>query len=259
MLEAQGLQLSAGGRVRVDDADFAARGGELTVVLGPNGAGKSTLLQGLSGGLKPDAGRATLDGTLLSSLPARELARRRAWLEQHPLRPEGLTALEAVATGAAALRRQAQDAAQQALTLAQCQHLAARRVETLSGGEWQRVTLARALCQLLASDYAGTRFLLLDEPSAALDLGSADALLGSLRQLAREQRLGVVAVLHDLNLALRHADRVVLMDGGRIAAAGPCAEVMQRPRLESLYGVRLAELSDEATALRAFVPLSPGQ
>jgi iron complex transport system ATP-binding protein len=177
----------------------------------------------------------------------------RAVVEQQPGWQAGLTVSELVLMGAY-LSPGGQHYCRQAMRLAQCEPWAERRLESLSGGERQRAHLARALLQLLCSSET-QRFLLLDEPTAALDFGVADALMAQIRQLAQSLSLGVVAVVHDINLALRHADRVLLMADGRGAAFGLPAEVMQKSRLEALYGVRLAELVSADELIRAFVPL----
>jgi len=139
------------------------------------------------------------------------------------------------------------------LELAGIRAFAERMSDTLSGGEAQRVLLARAWYQLLASDKK-ERYLLLDEPTAMLDIGAADALFRDIAAFARQEKIGMLAVVHDLNLALRHADRVALLQDGQCVAAGPTAEIMQAERLESIYGVRLVELSHpEIEEWRAFI------
>lgn len=254
MLEALGVSLAAGGQRLIEDVSFSARPGELTLIIGPNGAGKSTLLSLLSGLRQPDRGTVRYDGTTPLALGVRRLARLRAVVEQQPGWQPGLRAEELVMMGGY-LAAHGQGDWRAAMRLARCDDLTGRRLETLSGGERQRLQLARAMLQLMVSA-AAPRYLLLDEPTAALDFGLADALIADVRQWTRQYRLGAVAVVHDLNLALRHADRVLLMDNGRGAAFGPADDVMQKTRLEAIYGVRLAELVSDDERLRAFVPLN---
>ncbi|TDR82073.1 ABC transporter ATP-binding protein [Paludibacterium purpuratum] len=254
MLEASHLTLRHDGLTLLDDLSLTAACGELTLIIGPNGAGKSTLLSLLSGLRMPASGQIRLCGHDPYRLGARELARLRAVVEQAPGWQPGFSAAELVMMGGY-LPAGRQADWRDAMRLMRCDALAERRLETLSGGERQRVHLARALLQLLCSD-ATQRLLLLDEPTAALDFGLADALMAQLRELAQTHRIGIVAVVHDLNLAGRHADRILLMKNGCGAAFGTPSEVMRKERLEAIYGVRLAELISQDEQLRAFVPLS---
>jgi iron complex transport system ATP-binding protein len=253
MLEALGAGFSVRGRRLLADISLTAQPGELTLIIGPNGAGKSTLISLLSGLRHPTEGLIRLNGIAPQTLSANKLARLRAVVEQHAGWQPGLTAAELAMMGAYLTQDTTGDW-REAMRLTQCLELADRRLETLSGGELQRVHLARALLQLMTST-AAERYLLLDEPTAALDFGLADSLMAQIRVLAREYRLGVVAVVHDLNLALRHADQVLLMDSGRGIAFGAAADIMQKERLETLYGVRLAELVSADAQHRAFVPM----
>lgn len=255
MLEALGASYSLRGHSLLQPVSFSAAAGELTIIIGPNGAGKSTLLALLSGYLQPSSGRIRINQCDPHRTPARKLARMRAVVEQQAGWQPGMLASELVSMGAYQARESAASW-QQAMRLTECESLAARRIETLSGGERQRVHLARALLQLQSSSEA-ERFLLLDEPTAALDFGLADTLLGHIRQWTRDMGIGVVAVVHDLNLTLRHADRVLLLADGCGAAFGPCAEVMQKHNLETIYGVRLAELVSPDQQHRAFIPMQP--
>ncbi|MBV8647265.1 ATP-binding cassette domain-containing protein [Paludibacterium sp.] len=254
MLEARRLTLRRGERALIDDLSLTAACGELTLIVGPNGAGKSTLLSLLSGLTPPTSGDLRLAGRDVRTLSARDLARLRAVVEQEPGWQPGFNAAELVMMGGY-LQGGSRNGWREAMRLMQCDALAKRQLETLSGGERQRVHLARALWQLMSSGES-QRFWLLDEPTAALDFGLADALLAEVRALAQTLRLGVVAVVHDLNLAWRHADQILLMESGRGAAFGPPGEIMQKDRLEALYGVRLAELISHDEQLRAFVPLA---
>lgn len=230
------------------DISLACAAGELTVILGPNGAGKSTLLHAIGGYYPAAAGEILLAGKALADLDAGRLAGCRALVEQHPARPAGMRVADLLCIGVA----QPDPAILvQVLALSDCQTLLARDCASLSGGELQRVHLARALHQLLASK-APQRYLLLDEPTAALDIGAANQQLATLRQLAQRWQLGMIAVLHDVNLALRHADKVLLLKDGVQIAHGDTAQVMTQARLEQVYDTRLAELSDHH-GQRAFI------
>ncbi|MBV8678909.1 MAG: ABC transporter ATP-binding protein [Aquitalea sp.] len=257
MLELRQVSLLRQGKTLVQPVSLQADLGQLCAILGPNGAGKSSLLQLMSGYQPASSGSVILDGQDIATQTPAWLACRRAVVEQHPACPEGWCVSELLATavylaapgqGAAAIR--------QAVALSHCSDLIARRLETLSGGELQRVHLARALCQLLASTQTA-RYLLLDEATSALDFAMADAMMTQLRRIARELNIGVVAVMHDLNLALRHADQVLLLRDGCGMAFGKTADIMQKQRLEAIYGIRLAELISPDASIRAFVPHPP--
>lgn len=239
---------------RAEQISLALHPGELLVLIGPNGAGKSSAMSLLAGLNHPDSGQVTLDDIPLTTLGPARLAAQRAVMEQQIRLPVGLDARAIIEMGA--YRHGQMQAVDEALRLTCTEDLAPRDAETLSGGESQRVLLARALAQILTDQYH-ERYLLLDEPTAALDIGMADALLAQIHRIAHELNIGVLAILHDVNLALRHADRVGLMADGRLEAIGPTADIMQRGRLETLYGVRLAELMHaDDPSLKAFIPLN---
>ncbi len=256
MLEAVDVSVSRQGRQLLDKVSLTVRTGEVCAVLGPNGAGKSTLLHIVSGYGKPDAGLVRMaDITVHQGLP-KALAAHRAVMEQHPAAPAGWTAADLIRTGLYAHPTSAgESAVGEAVTLTCTEDLLPRGLQGLSGGERQRVHLARTLCQLLASR-APERYLLLDEPTAALDFAAADGLMTQLQRIARQYDIGVLVVLHDLNLALRHADTVMLLKAGSSQAFGPATEVMRKDRLEAIYGVALAELISPDARVRAFVPMS---
>jgi len=222
------------------DADVRVAPGEVLVVLGPNGAGKSTLLALLAGLLRPTGGSIVLDGDVLAGPGGRFTAPHRrgiALLAQQPLLFPHLDVEANVAFGprsAGASRRAARDAARRWLDVVGTADLARRRPHQVSGGQAQRVAVARALA-------ADPRLLLLDEPLAALDVAAAPEVRRVLRQVLRgEPRRSAVLVTHDLLDALALADRVVVLDGGRVVEEGPVAEVLASPR--SAFGARIAGL-----------------
>jgi len=231
LLEAREVTVRAGASTLLDAVSLALAPGELVAVAGPNGAGKTTLLRVLEGDLVPAAGAVLLDGRPLRAHRPRDLARRRAVLPQDTRLAFPFTVAEVVRMGRWPWPPSpSRDHAAVAAALAACDvtHLADRRVPTLSGGERTRVALARVLAQ-------DTAVLLLDEPTAALDLRHQRAVLAAARARADAGR-AVLAVLHDLNLAAAHADRVVLLDAGRVVADGPPAAVLTADRLTALYG-----------------------
>jgi iron complex transport system ATP-binding protein len=254
MLELQDVSLKLGSKTVIRQVSLQAHPAELCVILGPNGAGKSSLLQLMSGYRQPDSGQVWLAGKPLTGQGAAGLARQRAVVEQHPARPAGWRVAELIATGAYQAPGAVTDSAwQQAVALSDTASLLDRTLGSLSGGEAQRVHLARALLQLLVSS-CPERYLLLDEATSALDFAIADAMVARLHHIASSLGIGIVAVMHDLNLALRHADRVLLLRDGGAVACGKTADIMQKQQLEAIYGVALTELISPDTQVRAFVP-----
>lgn len=249
MLEARGLTLRLGGRLVLDRADFAARPGEVTAVVGPNGAGKSTLLACLSGALRPE-GAVRMAGVDPASATPAELARLRAVLEQTPAlgAPFPVRALAALAIPREIAPDDADRIVRVALDRMGLTRFAERPATELSGGERHRAHMARALAQLAAGRLlGGGRWLLLDEPTASLDLAHQSAAMRAARAAAQDGA-GVVAVLHDLGLAAAFADRVAVMQAGRIVADGPPRAIFTPERLSQVYGLPVA-VADIAGAL----------
>lgn len=233
-LELQHVRVSLGGKPVLRDLSLVLRGGMVTALVGPNGAGKSTLLRVLTRVLRPDGGEVCLAGRSLQHWSRRELARRMAIVAQEPKLPEGFTVFDLVMMGRSpylgALGRETAidlEAVRGALRRVRLESLADRRVEELSGGERQRVALARALAQTPA-------WLLLDEPTNNLDVRHQIDILRFVRAQA-SSGLGVLIVLHDLNLAARAADRVVLLEAGAVRADGLVGEVLTEGLLRSVY------------------------
>jgi iron complex transport system ATP-binding protein len=228
MLECFSLCVRASWRRLLVNLDMRLEPGEFLAVLGENGAGKTTLLRALAGEpLAPlrSSGRVTLAGRPIHAWSARERARLRAVLPQHTDLAFAFTAEEVARLGRYPHGGTAVDdalIAARALQMADAEHLAQRDVATLSGGERARVFLAAVLAQLWETESDQPRFLLLDEPTAALDLAHQHHLLATAREFAATRGLGMLAILHDLNLAAQYADRVlVLRDGGLLAQGAP--------------------------------------
>lgn len=238
------LTAGYGPREVLRDVTLEARAGELVALVGPNGAGKSTLIRAVSGVLSPRRGSVRVDGEDLWRLRPAERARRVAVVPQTVRLPAAFTVSEIVRLGRAphlALwgreGRRDRAIAWEAMLRTEVDALAGRRVGELSGGERQRVTLARALTQ-------EPRVLLLDEATAHLDLRHQVSILELVRSLARQHDLAVVATLHDLNQAALFADRIALLESGRLRACGPPARVLVPEILEPAYGVRVRVIAD---------------
>jgi molybdate transport system ATP-binding protein len=247
------FHLQATVRARGFDVGLSLAPGETVAVLGPNGAGKSTLLNIIAGLLRPDAGRAEIDGKVLFNLDGGATAwtaphhRGTALLAQEPLLFPHLSALENVAFGprsAGTARKAARESARKWLAAVDAADLEARRPAELSGGQAQRVAVARALA-------ANPEVLLLDEPMAALDIHAAPLLRRLLKKVLAGRR--AIIITHDVLDALMLADRVIVLEGGRIAEEGPTRQVLQRPRSRfaaGLAGLNLISGTLTATGLR---------
>ncbi|MFF9426927.1 heme ABC transporter ATP-binding protein [Streptomyces sp. NPDC014746] len=230
--EAVGVRVERGPRTVLDGVGVAVRAGEVLALVGPNGAGKSTLLAVLAADLAPDAGEVRVGGRAAGDWPAGELALRRAVLPQDAALSFPFPAGEVVRMGRApwaGTAREAEDdeAVAAAMAATRTGAFATRPFSALSGGERARVALARVLAQR-------TGLLLLDEPTAALDLRHQELVLRVCRERA-EAGDAVVVVLHDLGLAAAHADRVAVLDDGRIAAEGAPSEVFGEELLSRVY------------------------
>lgn len=238
----------------LDGVSLGAPRGRLTAVVGPNGSGKSTLVRALVGRATLARGRILVDGAPLESSARRTIATRVAVVTQReePAFPLGVR--DYVALGRyphlglfRGASRDDRAAVEQAIALTETEHLATRAITELSGGEWQRVRLARAVAQ-------GGDAIVLDEPTTFLDVAHEMAVFELLSRLAREQR-AVLLVSHQLNLVARFADHIVLLHAGRVAAAGSPAEVMQGAVLERVYEWPLVVTRDPAVGAPALVPL----
>lgn len=246
MLEAISLTARVSGRALLADVDLSLAPGNLLAVLGENGAGKSTLLKRLAGdaptpGLRVE-GQVRLAGRRIGDWPVAQLARLRAVLPQRSELAFSFTALEVVSFGRYPASRGwlgASDLAiaRAALELTDAAHLAQRDVTTLSGGEAARVHLAAALAQLWETESDLPRFLLLDEPTAALDLAHQHHLLACASVFARGRGIGVLAILHDLNLAATYAQSVMVLRGGRVLVQGKPDEVFSAETIRAGFGV----------------------
>ncbi|MFN4121433.1 heme ABC transporter ATP-binding protein [Acidovorax sp.] len=256
-LQCINARVQVGGRTLLEGLTATLPPGRFTAILGPNGAGKSTLLSLLSAQRKPDAGQVLLDGMPLSSLPAATLALRRAVVPQESAVAFDFTAREVAELGRYPHRQQPapHEAAivDGALGATGVIALAERSFNTLSGGEKARVHLARALAQVWSPRPDGAaRWLLLDEPTAALDLAHQHQALRLLRDWAHGEGCSVVAVLHDVNLALRYADDVLLLSPDTGALHGAAGEVLTRDRIGEVWAVRCREVLADGVAQYVF-------
>jgi iron complex transport system ATP-binding protein len=254
MLSVRALHAGYPNRPVLRGVDVDCARGELVAIPGPNGCGKTTLLRVLSGVLSYREGSATLDGAEVRTMPPAALARRVGVVAQTAVLPDRFSAFELALMGRTPHLRLLQsesrrdiDAVREAMERADCWHLRDRFVDELSGGERQRVVIARALAQQ-------PELLLLDEPTSHLDIQHQVEVFELALRLCREQRLAVVASVHDLTLASTFADRVALMADGRIVADGPAAEVLREEAIEQVYGTAVRVLAHPSTGRPVVVP-----
>ncbi|MGQ4532185.1 heme ABC transporter ATP-binding protein [Dermabacteraceae bacterium P13138] len=258
LLSAREVCLSLGGNLILDGVSLDIEAGQTTVLVGPNGAGKSTLFGVLAGDLQPDSGTVQLNGRPLADYGHLELARQRAVQLQQSQLAFSFTVRDTVLMGRApwqGTEKEAQDLAvvADALDTADMSALAQRPVPVLSGGERARSAFARLIAQ-------ETPLLLLDEPTAALDIHHQERLAGHALRLSREGA-AVVMIVHDLSLAAAYADRIVLLRGGRICADGTPREVLTAPLLSEVYDHPILVLTDPHTGSPLIVPsrTQPGE
>jgi iron complex transport system ATP-binding protein len=237
-IELQGVTVVLGGRPVVDRIDASVAEGEWLALIGPNGAGKTTVLRAIAR-LLPFSGSISLGGRSIRDLPRGELARLIAVVPQEPSTPPWMTVAEYVLLGRtphlgalAKEGRRDREAAAQALARLDLLEFRGRRLGTLSGGEKQRAVVARALAQ-------EAKIVLLDEPTAALDIGHQQQAFDLLDALRAESGLTLVAAMHDLTLAAQYADRMVLLDSGRVAADGTPRDVLTEELIASHYGASI--------------------
>jgi len=255
-IQAQGVSMRRAGRLILDDVCVSASAGEFVAVIGPNGAGKSTLLSVLSGLVAPDDGAIHLNDRALSDYTPKEMARLRAFLPQNPRCEWPLPVHRLVGLGLTPMLPAFGDFAPREIerieaVLAACDLTVQRNqpVTTLSGGELARAMLARAMV-------ADPAMLVVDEPLTGLDPRHAQDAARRLQQLAVGQGKLVIASIHDLNMALRCANRVWALRDGRLIADGPPTEVIQPKLLREIFDV---EVSIFGTGTGAFVDFSPRQ
>jgi iron complex transport system ATP-binding protein len=243
MLEVHRLHVNYRDRAVLQDVNLHVVPGEVLAVIGPNGAGKTTLIRAISGVQPIQAGMILVGGQDLTSVSPQCKARLLAVVPQARQLPEDFTVVNTVLLGRTPYLNWLGSAgendyalAQSAMELTQLTQLANRRVGELSGGEQQLVLLARALAQ-------DAPLLLLDEPTTYLDLQHQSTLLNLVRRLAVEKRLAVLMVLHDLNLAGLYADRVVILVGGKVFAAGSPTEVITAQNLAEIYRIPVSVIT----------------
>jgi iron complex transport system ATP-binding protein len=236
MIELHDVSLGYDHRVILHDVDMRAKPGQILGLVGPNGSGKSTLIKGMTGVIDLLSGRISIDDRDIRSIRRDELARLVATVPQDPTLPAVFTAFEVVIMGRTPhlglLRYEGgRDLAiaWRAMEATHTQSFAERRASDLSGGERQRLIIARALTQQ-------PKAMLLDEPTANLDINHQVEILNLVRGLCRVQSLTVIIALHDLNLAAQYCDWMIMLNGGRVHAEGTPVDILTAPNIKKVYG-----------------------
>lgn len=260
MLEVRNITVKIGSKTIIEDLSLQAAPGEVVAIVGPNGAGKSTFLKALCGDLKPSTGEIWMDGRRLAECSSIEWAQVRAMLPQHSTLSFPFSVEEVVLMGRSphsnSISRSIDyQIAHEALKAVETQHLAYRKYTTLSGGEQQRVHLARVLAQIWRPLPSRSRYLLLDEPISSLDLAYQHSTLSIARNFARDN-VTVVVILHDLNLAAQYADRILILKNGRQFALGSPQTVLTPEIISDAFSIEVTVLPHPnlACPLIVFVP-----
>jgi iron complex transport system ATP-binding protein len=255
-LRAESVTVGYGEAPVVRDLTLAIPDGRVTTIIGPNGCGKSTMLRTLARLLKPTSGTVLLDEEPITSISTKEIARRMALLPQTPVAPEGLLVRDLVGRGRHPHQRwfaqwsaDDEQVVEAALRMTDTAELRDRPLDQLSGGQRQRAWIAMTLAQ-------DTELLLLDEPTTYLDLAHQVEVLDLVTRLNRERGRTVAMVLHDLNLAARYSNHMVVMKAGAIVTQGPPSEIVTAAMLSEVFALDADVLPDPRTGLPIIVPTS---
>jgi iron complex transport system ATP-binding protein len=254
-LASEKLSFSYSNRLILDRISVEMRAGEVVVLLGANGAGKTTLLQSLCRQLRPESGSVRVSGQEIAHLSRRALSQSIAFMPQHENRQAELSVYDVVSLGRTPhcgwwkpLSKSDRGAIEDALVTTGLSELRERLITQISGGEWRRMILARALAQ-------DAPILLLDEPTAGLDLKYQFDILNRVRQMARDRKWVVVITLHDLNHAAMFGDRLALLADGKLIAVGTAREVLTPPLIERSFGISATVIDHPIHGSPLVVPL----
>lgn len=258
-LETKSLSLSYGETMIINELDLKIPKGEITVFIGSNGCGKSTLLRSLARLLKPQTGSVLLEGSKISSLPTKEIAKQLAILPQGPVAPEGLTVLQLVKQGRYPYQnwfrqwsKEDEEKVQKALESTGLSDLADRQIDSLSGGQRQRAWIAMTLAQ-------DTDIILLDEPTTYLDMTHQIEILDLLFELNEKEQRTIVMVLHDLNLACRYAHHIVALQDKQIYAQGKPEEVITCQLVRNVFNMNCEVTVDPLFGTPLCIPHGRGR
>jgi len=249
ILEVRGLSVQAGKKDLLSSLNLTFEAGSWSSIIGPNGAGKTTLVEALSGIRPVPADTVYIGGRDLTTMNERDRAQALSFVPQNPLVPKGMSVRSYIALGRTAHQGawrstspRDREVIERVATRMNIVELLEREISSLSGGERQRAVLARALAQ-------GSAVLVMDEPTSALDIGHQLQILSLLRREVEEQGACVVTTLHDLTLAGRGVDRLIVLNEGRIVIDGPARAALRDPQLSAVYGLRLEVLTIEGVEI----------
>ncbi|MBN1591073.1 MAG: ABC transporter ATP-binding protein [Pirellulales bacterium] len=256
-IDVRDFSISLAGRRILNSVSFSVRRGEAVTIVGPNGAGKTTLLKCLAGLLSGDSGEIQLDGQPLADYGRKRLARRMSYVPQADSQPVPFTVEQFVLMGRypylspfSPVSREDREVAHQAMAATDTAQFAPRRLDTLSGGERQKVYLAAALAQ-------AAEILLLDEPTTFLDYHHQEDICRLLRRSARSAGLTMISVTHDVNRAALESDRIVALRRGRVVFVGTPREIMRPEVLGEVYGCQFVLVEHPHSGMPMIVPQSP--
>jgi iron complex transport system ATP-binding protein len=245
MISAKNITCIKNSREILSDVSFSAKPNEVLAILGPNGAGKSTLLNIISGADKEYGGEVTYSDVNLKSVNSSSLALKRAVVSQKTNFQLPFTPLEIALMGRSPYNSVNKildyQIAEKSLELTECSNFINQNYLTLSGGEQQRVQIARCLAQIAFEETNFNRFIMLDEPTSSLDIGKSVRLMNILKPLINNN-LGIIWIVHDINLAIKYADKLLLLKDGKLFASGNTNEIATEERISELYELKLKRI-----------------
>ncbi|WP_120168513.1 ABC transporter ATP-binding protein [Thermohalobacter berrensis] len=258
-LETKNLTLSYTDKTVINKLNLKIPKEKITVIIGGNGCGKSTLLRSLARLLKPKEGSIILNGHDINKIPTKEVAKKLSILPQNPITPEGLTVLQLVKQGRYPHQKWLQNwsekdeiVVRKALKATRMEDLIDRPVDSLSGGQRQRAWIAMVLAQ-------NTETILLDEPTTYLDLTYQIEILDLLYELNKKKKYTIIMVLHDLNLACRYADNIIIVHNKKIYAQGKPEEIINEQTIKTVFGIKCKIVEDPLYGTPMCVPYSKGK
>lgn len=253
ILKIKNLSSGYGAETIIDDISFEAKPGEIVIIIGPNGAGKSTLLRTIVGDIKPTRGTIEYGETDITAMPARQRAKQIAIVDQE-IKIEEKTIGEYIMLGRTPHRslfciqdsKEDIESAKCSMRELRIEHFANSKLREVSGGEKQLASIAKAMVQ-------STEILLLDEPTSNLDIANQKKVLDSISRITRERNIVTIMIIHDINLAITYADKIIIINKKKIIAQGPPEEIIDEKRLNEVYETEIEIINDEKSNKKAII------